>query len=83
MMKERRAVLVSLEKTQKGKIKISLDDLIQSDVDPLKWIKDVPITSKEYNTEMLEALEFNNEELSEFGYYIIARLYAFYKECEI
>jgi hypothetical protein len=77
-MKKKRAVIVSLEKVGKETVRISLDDIVQSN-DATLWAKDVLYTSKEYNTEMFENLEFDDKELADFGYSIIARLYAFYK----
>jgi hypothetical protein len=77
-MKKKRAVKVSLEKAESGVIRISLDDIVQS-TDGASWIKDILYSSKEYDSEVFENLEFDDKELSDFGYSIIARLYAFYK----
>lgn len=83
MKKQKRAVIVSLEQTRDGKFKLNLDDLIQSNTDVNKWSKDVHITFKEYEHETFEELEFDEKELADFGYYIIARLHAFFKQGEI
>jgi hypothetical protein len=77
-MKKKRAVIVSLEKVENGVVRISLDDLVQSN-DAALWAKDILYTSKEYDSEVFENLEFDDKELADFGYSIIARLYAFYK----
>lgn len=77
-MKKKRAVKVSLEKTESGVFRISLDDIVQS-VDATLWTKDILYSVKEYDSEVFENLEFDDKELADFGYSIIARLYAFYK----
>lgn len=83
MSKQKRAVIVGLEKATEGKLKLTLDDLVQSNDEPSKWIKDVLITFKEYDIKTFEELDFSDKELADFGYSIIARLYAFYKQDEI
>ncbi len=77
----KRALLVSLEKTENDSIKVSLDDLIQKA--DSKWIQDVLYTFKEYDVSSFEELDFDEKELADFGYSIMARLYAFYKQGEI
>jgi len=83
MIKEKRAVMVGLERSTSTKLRITLDDLIQISDKPSKWIKDVLITFKEYDNSVFEELDFNEKDLADFGYSIIARLYAFYKQGEI
>lgn len=76
-------MIVGLEKIADDTLKITLDDLVQSNDVPSKWIKDVLITFKEYDVRTFEELDFSDKELADFGYGIIARLYAFYKQGEI
>lgn len=83
MSKQKRAVIVGLEQVKEGKLKLTLDDLVQSNDESSRWIKDVLITFKEYDIRTFEELDFNDKELADFGYSIIARLYAFYKQGEI
>jgi hypothetical protein len=83
MTKQKRAIIVGLEQVKDGKLKVTLDDLVQSVDEPSKWIKDVLITFKEYDARTFERLDFSDKELADFGYSIIARLYAFYKQAEI
>jgi len=83
MSKQKRAVIVGLEKTKDGCLRITLDDLIQQDVELSKWIKDEVITFKEYDINSFDELNFDDKELADFGYMIISRLYAFYKQDEI
>jgi len=75
----KRAVMVSVDRVDDGVIRISLDDLIQSG--PIAgWRKDVPYTHKEYDEKDFESLKFDEKELADFGYSIIARLHAFQKQ---
>lgn len=83
MSKQKRAVMVGLEKTSQGTMKICLDDLIESSNDPKNWNKDVLYTFKEYDIKTFEELDFSEKELADFGYSIIARLFAFYEQGEI
>lgn len=83
MSKYKRAVIVSIEKCRDDRLKITLDDLIQSSNSPLAWTKDVLFTFKEYDIKTFEELDFDDKELADFGYSIIARLYAFYKQGEV
>lgn len=83
MNKKRRSVIVSLERNSNAELKIRLDDLIQSDEDANKWIRDVIYTSKSYDVSTFENLDFDEKEMADFGYSIIARLHAFYKGGEI
>lgn len=82
MSRQKRAVIVGLEKTGNGQLRITLDDLVQSK-EPSTWTKDVSITFKDYENETFDELNFDEKELADFGYYIIARLHAFYKQGEI
>ena len=83
MSKQKRAVIVGLEKVEDGKLKVTVDDLVQSIDEPSTWIKDVLITFKEYDARAFESMDFSDKELADFGCSIIARLYAFYKQGEI
>jgi hypothetical protein len=83
MSKQKRAVIVGLEKNDGGNLRITLDDLIQQDSGSSKWIKDDFITFKEYDVQTFEELDFNDKDLADFGYMIISRLFAFYKQGEI
>ncbi|WP_150109474.1 hypothetical protein [Syntrophobacter fumaroxidans] len=83
MTKQKRAVMIGLERSANSKLKITMDDLIQISDKPSKWIKDVIITFKEYDDSIFEELDFTEKDLADFGYSIIARLYAFYKQGEI
>jgi hypothetical protein len=83
MSKQKRAVIIRLEKVKDGKLKLILDDLVQSNNESSKWIKDALITFKEYDINTFKELSFTDKELADFGYSIIARLYAFYKQGEL
>jgi hypothetical protein len=63
-------------------LKLTLDDIVNSG-DGKTWRLDDFITMKEYDKSNLDNLDFSEKELSDFGYYIISRLYAFYKRNEI
>lgn len=81
-MNRKRAVKISLEKIEGGTVRMNLVDIVQS-TDATSWTEDVLYSFKEYDSEVFENLEFDDKELADFGYSIIARLYAFYKGGEI
>ena len=72
-----------MKKTDKGTFRITLDDVVQTSETPSRWDKDVLITFKEYDPNVFEALDFTEKELADFGYAVMARLYAFHKQGEI
>ncbi len=82
MKKLKRAVIVGLEMASENKLRITLDDAIQSGREPSEWIKDVSITSKEYDRSTFQKLDFGEKELADFGYHILARIHAFYGQGE-
>jgi hypothetical protein len=73
--KNKRAVLVSLAEEEDGRIKLSLDDVVQSG-GPKGWAMDRHVTSKSYAAQKMENLEFEEKELADIAYYILARLHA-------
>ena len=79
--KKKRAVLISLE-DEGDQLRLRLDDIVKMD-DPLVWKQDVHYTSKLYQKDNLENLEFDEKDLADFGYSIWARLYAFMKQGEM
>lgn len=71
-----RAVLVSLEK-QGDAYRICLDDAKCQDKSARKWVVDVHYTNKLFSDEVFENISFDEKELADFGYAIMARLHAF------
>lgn len=73
----KKAIIVRLTKEESGKFRVNLDDLVQGSNN--NWMEDAPYTFKDYDKANFEELEFDEKELADFGYSILARLYAFYK----
>ncbi len=78
----KRGVLVSVQGTDEKTVRITLDDLVQGDK-ANTWAFDNLVTFKDYEKKAFENLTFTDKELADFGYYIIARLYAYYKRGEL
>lgn len=79
----KRGVLVCIDTVDDGNLRITLDDIKRETDDGSKWSLDVFITSKDYNENIFKDLKFDEKELADFGYYIIARLHAFYERNEL
>lgn len=72
----KRSVMATVENVDNSEVEIRLDDLVL-DVSQGTWLKDELLTSKRYSSECFEELDFDEKELADFGYYIMARLHAF------
>lgn len=72
----RRAVLVTLAEDG-DRFRINLDDAECREPSSKIWERMVHITNKSFSVEMFENLLFDEKELADFGYYIMARLHAF------
>jgi len=70
--KPQRALMVRASKSESGKVRVSLDDALQSGKD--EWKFDVHVTSNEFDLEDFGSLELDEKVLADFGYYILARL---------
>lgn len=71
-----RAVLISLVK-EGGAYRVCLDDAKRQDQLARQWVVDVHYTNKLISGGVFENLEFDEKELTDFGYAIMARLHAF------
>jgi hypothetical protein len=80
-MKTKRAVLVSLVK-HKGELRLSLDDAEFQGGSPAAWKQSDHYTSNPITDAELDELKLDEKELADFGYHILARLYAFKKRGE-
>jgi hypothetical protein len=80
-MGKKRAVMVNAEKNQAGDICIRLDDLVSKGA--CEWRQDVIFTSKDFDLDTFENLAFEEKEMADFGYAIMTRLFAFYKQGEL
>jgi hypothetical protein len=80
--KPRRAVLVSI-KREGDEFRVSLDDVEFQSLRPATWKQKDHVTSKLIAVKALEDLVFNEKELANLGYYILARLHAFKESGEI
>ena len=78
----KRGVLVSVQPTDGGNLRITLDDVVRGEK-PNTWAFDNLVTFKDYDQKTLEDLTFTDKELADFGYTIIARLFAYYKRGEL
>lgn len=76
----RRGLLVCAAETDDGSMRITLDDIARKSDDGSRWDLDCFVTSKDYDETRFDQLDFDDKELAAFGYYILARLWAF-KEC--
>ncbi len=71
-----KAVMVSVE-SRGDKLRVVFDDLIQ-DTGAL-YRKEVLYTFKEYDLKSFEELEFDEQDVKDLGYALLARLHAFYE----
>ncbi len=78
----KRGVLVSVQCADDNTVRITLDDLVKEEK-PNTWTFDSLVTFKDYKKKNFEDLTFTDKELADFGYYIIARLCAYYKRGEL
>jgi len=76
--KSRRAVLVSLE-SEGSNLRIRLDDAECNVSSPKLWSQKEHVTSKVITEENLREMTLSDEELANFGAYILARLNAFFE----
>ncbi|MBB1060045.1 hypothetical protein [Marilutibacter spongiae] len=74
--KSKRGVLVRLTAQEKG-LFLNLDDLEELQSQSKTWQQREPFTVKEIDEQKFERMEFDEKELADFGYYILARLHAF------
>ena len=80
-MKKKRGLVIYSEALTNGIRKITLDDVTRNDNNVTLWNKDCFVTSKNYDEEHFDTLNFSEKELADFGYFILARLYSF-KKCD-
>ncbi len=78
-MKRRQAVLVSITK-EGDEFILRLDDVEHQGGQPMTWLQMEHFTSKLIPGRFFEELEFDEKDLADFGYSILARLHAF-KSC--
>lgn len=74
--KSKRGVLVRLTASDVGMF-VTLDDVEQQLPLQKNWLQRELITTKEIDEVQFDRLEFDEKELANFGYYIMARLHAF------
>lgn len=80
LSKPKRAVLVSLE-TESGGLRIMLDD-VMCELPAGTWVQKEHFTNKLVPEDAFERMAFDEKELADFGYTILARLSAFVKRNE-
>ena len=64
-------------------MRITLDDVARNNGDTSRWDMDCFVTSKNYDEKHFDELDFDEKELSDLGYYILSRLYAFKKRGDL
>lgn len=74
--KSKRGVLVRVIRKD-GALAIRLDDAVQVEVGSDLWKRDVFVTEGALDEERFEDMKFDDKELADFGYYVLARLYAY------
>ncbi len=74
-------MLVSVKREGEA-FRISLDDAIREVESDRSWIQSEHVTNKPFAVDAFEKMEFDEKELANFGYYILARLSAFVKRSE-
>lgn len=80
--KKRRGVIVTLSPESDG-VRVSLDDVQHLGSGPSgSWEQREHYTSKVIQENSFDELSFDEKELADFGYAILARLYAFKKRGE-
>jgi hypothetical protein len=67
--------MVSLLEEPEG-VRICLDDVACQNIENKIWIQKEHITNKLSSKESFDELSFEDKELAEFGFYILARLHA-------
>ena len=81
--RSKRGLLVCINKAGEGKLELTLDDLLKESCDATKWSFDGIVSSKEYSEDSFKNLDFDEKELADFGYYIMSRLFAYYKKGDL
>ncbi len=76
--KKKRAVMVRLVKKSEG-LALSLDDIAQRDGDDEVWQRREHFTHKVLEQSSFDPMSFDDKELADFGYFILARLHAFHE----
>lgn len=74
--KNRRGILVTLNR-QDGGLRIDLDDVANDQSSPRNWLQKEHVTNKCFPVDAFESMEFDEKELANLGYYVLARLSAF------
>lgn len=80
--KARRAVLVSAVPGT-NTVRICLDDVVSEFQAPKSWFQREHVTNKEISLSSFENGQFDDKELADFGFFILARLSAFMDRGEL
>ena len=73
---KRRGLLIRASKTEGGKVRVSLDDVVElaKTQGPECWTQEIHVTAKEYDPQHFESLKLDEKELADIGYYVLARV---------
>lgn len=77
-VKKNRAVMVRLVMKSEG-LALSLDDIAQRDGDGAAWLLREHVTHKVLEQSSFDPMSFDDKELADFGFHILARLHAFHE----
>lgn len=71
-----RGVLVSLT-SERGGLRLNLHDAVRDGHDPGLWRRAELITFQDMDEKEFVNVEFDEKELADFAYYVLARIHAF------
>ncbi|WP_131721586.1 hypothetical protein [Xanthomonas sp. NCPPB 1128] len=75
-VKSRRALLISIIDNN-GSLRVDLDDVVNNGGPDEVWKKKEHVTNKDISADDFDGLSFDEKELADFGYFVMARLYAY------
>ncbi len=76
IQKERRGLLVSAAVVG-GTVRVTIDDVISKHDEPNIWTPADHVTSKEISRDSLSTMTFDEKEMADFAFFLLARLSAF------
>ncbi|MET7143449.1 hypothetical protein M3S04_17555 [Xanthomonas sp. PPL139] len=75
-VKKRRALLISIFDNDDS-LRVDLDDVVSDGTFGEIWKKKEHVTNKDISVGEFDSLSFDEKELADFGYFVMARLYAY------
>lgn len=81
--RSKRGLLICVTKADDGLMRVTMDDVVRMNGDAVHWDTDCFVSSKDYDENKFDELNFDEKELADFGHYILSRLYAFKQRGEL